>query len=691
MTDVLRLLLVEDSPAEAELAVTYLEDDGFAPDWQRVDTEVAYIAALATMPDVIVSDWNLPRFSGSRALDLLLERRLGIPFVILSAHVGEEAADDALRRGADDYVLKDRPARLGAAVRAALTKAWLRDERDAADAQLRLSAMVFDSSVEGITITDADGNILLVNRAFSEITGYSVEEIVGGNPRILQSGRQDGDFYRDMWATVRATGRWRGELWNRRKDGEIYPEWMTISAVAGPDGETTHYVGVFTDVGDVKQAQQDRDFLTHHDALTGLPNRALLLDRLELALKRAVAASETVAVLSLDLDGFGAINDAHGHVVGDGLLQAVTLRLVDEIGPAASLARFGADQFVMVLEDVSNATRVADIAARIQGSLAMPFSVGGHEIIVTATMGLSLFPADGHEPGALLRQSETAMRTARAEGHNSIRFFDPDLREDVAVRVGLTRDLRGAVARGELVVHYQPQLRLDDGSLAGAEALVRWQHPERGLIAPGVFIPLAEEIGVIDQIGAWVLGEACRQVGAWDTSGLRLPHVAVNVSAHQIDNGDLVDTVSRVLESSGIGPERLELEVTESMVMRRVERSSALLLALRAIGVAVSIDDFGTGHSSLAQLKRLLVRQIKIDMSFVRDIGVDPTGEAIIGATIGLARGLGVETLAEGIELEHQASFLRAAGCDIAQGYLFGRPVPASDFLERFGTKEDQA
>jgi len=691
MTDVLRLLLVEDSPAEAELAVTYLEDDGFAPDWQRVDTEVAYIAALATMPDVIVSDWNLPRFSGSRALDLLLERRLGIPFVILSAHVGEEAAVDALRRGADDYVLKDRPARLGAAVRAALTKAWLRDERDAADAQLRLSAMVFDSSVEGITITDADGNILLVNRAFSEITGYSVEEIVGGNPRILQSGRQDGDFYRDMWATVRATGRWRGELWNRRKDGEIYPEWMTISAVAGPDGETTHYVGVFTDVGDVKQAQQDRDFLTHHDALTGLPNRALLLDRLELALKRAVAASETVAVLSLDLDGFGAINDAHGHVVGDGLLQAVTLRLVDEIGPAASLARFGADQFVMVLEDVSNATRVADIAARIQGSLAMPFSVGGHEIIVTATMGLSLFPADGHEPGALLRQSETAMRTARAEGHNSIRFFDPDLREDVAVRVGLTRDLRGAVARGELVVHYQPQLRLDDGSLAGAEALVRWQHPERGLIAPGVFIPLAEEIGVIDQIGAWVLGEACRQVGAWDTSGLRLPHVAVNVSAHQIDNGDLVDTVSRVLESSGIGPERLELEVTESMVMRRVERSSALLLALRAIGVAVSIDDFGTGHSSLAQLKRLLVRQIKIDMSFVRDIGVDPTGEAIIGATIGLARGLGVETLAEGIELEHQASFLRAAGCDIAQGYLFGRPVPASDFLERFGTKEDQA
>jgi EAL domain-containing protein (putative c-di-GMP-specific phosphodiesterase class I) len=272
------------------------------------------------------------------------------------------------------------------------------------------------------------------------------------------------------------------------------------------------------------------------------------------------------------------------------------------------------------------------------------------------------------------------MRTARADGQNSLGFFDPALREDVAGRSGLTRDLRGAVARGELVVHYQPQVRLADGCLAGAEALVRWQHPVRGLIAPDLFIPLAEEIGAIDQIGAWVLGEACRQVAAWDAAGLRLPRIAVNVSAHQVDHGDLVGLVSRALAVSGIAAERLELEVTESMVMRRLERSSALLQALREIGVSMSIDDFGTGHSSLAQLKRLQVRQLKIDMSFVRDIGVDPTGEAIIRATIGLAKGLGVETVAEGIELAHQGEFLRAAGCDLAQGYLYGHPVPASDF-----------
>ena len=688
MKQPLQVLLVEDSPADAELAAIRLDDEGFAAVCLRVDTEAAYVSALRSGPDIILSDWNLPRFSGLRALELLGELRLTIPFVILSGYIGEEAAVDAVRSGADDYVLKDRPARLGSAVRGALARKRLRDERDAADAQLRLGAMVFDSSAEGITITDAAGRIVLVNRAFTEITGYSADEVLGRNPRILQSGRQDASFYRNMWAALLATGRWRGELWNRRKDGLLYPEWMTISAVAGADGVTTHFVGIFTDIGDVKQAQQDRDFLAHHDALTGLPNRTLLIDRLDQALQRAAAASETVAILSLDLDGFGAINDAHGHLVGDGLLQAVTLRLIDEIGPAASLARLGADQFVMVLENATSATRVADMAGRLQEALKMPFMVAGHEIIVTATVGLSLFPADGREPAALLRQSEVAMRAARMEGQNSLGFFDPALREDVAARVGLIRDLRGATARGELVVHYQPQVRLSDGLLAGAEALVRWQHPERGLVGPAVFIPLAEEIGAIDQIGAWVLEEACRQVAAWDTAGLHLPRVAVNVSAHQIDHGDLVEDVSRALGASGIAAGRLELEVTESMVMRRLERSAQLLKSLREIGVSVSIDDFGTGQSSLTQLKRLAVRQIKIDMSFVRDIGVDQTGEAIIRATIGLARGLRVETVAEGIEQEHQAVFLRAAGCDLAQGYLFGHPVPASDFLAQFQAKE---
>ena len=688
MKQPLQVLLVEDSPADAELAAIRRDDEGFAAVCVRVDTEAAYVSALRSGPDIILSDWNLPRFSGLRALELLGELRLTIPFVILSGYIGEEAAVDAVRSGADDYVLKDRPARLGSAVRGALARKRLRDERDAADAQLRLGAMVFDSSAEGITITDAAGRIVLVNRAFTEITGYSADEVLGRNPRILQSGRQDASFYRNMWAALLATGRWRGELWNRRKDGLLYPEWMTISAVAGADGVTTHFVGIFTDIGDVKQAQQDRDFLAHHDALTGLPNRTLLIDRLDQALQRAAAASETVAILSLDLDGFGAINDAHGHLVGDGLLQAVTLRLIDEIGPAASLARLGADQFVMVLENATSATRVAGMAGRLQEALAMPFMVDGHEIIVTATVGLSLFPADGREPAALLRQSEVAMRAARMEGQNSLGFFDPALREDVAARVGLIRDLRGATARGELVVHYQPQVRLSDGLLAGAEALVRWQHPERGLVGPAVFIPLAEEIGAIDQIGAWVLEEACRQVAAWDTAGLHLPRVAVNVSAHQIDHGDLVEDVSRALAASGIAVGRLELEVTESMVMRRLERSAQLLKSLREIGVSVSIDDFGTGQSSLTQLKRLAVRQIKIDMSFVRDIGVDQTGEAIIRATIGLAAGLRVETVAEGIEHEHQAVFLRAAGCDLAQGYLFGHPVPASDFLAQFQAKE---
>ena len=687
MTERIRILIVEDRPTDAELMVLELEDEGFDPTWERVDTEGEYLKALAIGPDIILSDWRLPQFSGLHALRLLREQRLDIPFVIVSSNIGEEAAVDAVHGGAEDYVFKDRLARLGPAVRRAREGKRMRDEQRIADAQLRLAATVFESSTEGVTITDRDGIILTVNRAFEEITGYRSEDVVGRNPRVLQSGRHDESFYRDLWAMLEATGRWRGELWNRRKDGRIYPEWLTISAVIDADGETTNYVGVFSDIGDAKQAQQDLDFLAHHDALTGLPNRTLFLDRLEQAVRRAEGVSEGVAVLSLDLDGFGAINDAHGHPVGDALLVAAAVRLGDGLGSRGSLARLGADEFVIVLEDTRGAPQVAGVARMLQDSLAMPFSVEGHEIVITGTVGISLYPDDSADPSTLLRDAETAMRQSRAEDHNSIRFFESALTAGIEERLHLSRDLRGATARGELVVHYQPQMRLDDGSLAGAEALVRWQHPERGLIAPGMFIPLAEEIGVIDEIGAWVMREACHQVAAWDAAGLHLPRVAVNLSAHQLGDAALAGRVSAALDAAAIAPERLELEVTESMVMRHVERSSATLADVTALGVDVAMDDFGTGHSSLAQLKHLPLRRLKIDISFIRDIGVNPTGEAIIRATVVLAKSLDLETVAEGIEHEDQARFLRGVGCDIAQGFFFGRPVPAAEFMASFPAK----
>jgi diguanylate cyclase (GGDEF)-like protein/PAS domain S-box-containing protein len=685
VTEPLRVLLVEDRLSDAELMVLRLEDEGFSPEWVRVETRPDYLDALDSPWDVILSDWSLPRLSGLQALHLLRETGLDIPFVIVSGSVGEEMAVDAVHQGADDYVLKDRLARLGPAVRHALEAKRLRDEQRRAAAQLRQAAMVFESTTEGVTLTDLDGTIVAVNRAFVDITGYSEAEVLGRNPRILQSGRHDETFYRDLWATLAATGRWRGEIWNRRKDGEVYPEWLTISAVEDEQGRTTHYVGVFSDIGDAKEAQQQLEFLAHHDALTGLPNRILLHDRLEQALVRAHEASGLVAVILLDIDRFGRVNEGLGHGVGDGLLQATAQRLTDKVTAGHTLARYMADKFVIVVGQAGSAARVAHLARGLQDAVALPFDIDGHEVVVTCSVGISLYPADGPDPATLLHLADAAMRQARLRGGNTMAFVDVSVADALEQRLELERLLRGAAGRNELVVHYQPQVDMADRSLVGVEALVRWQHPKRGLVPPGEFIPLAEESGIIDEIGEWVLFESCRQMVAWQADGLLVPRVAVNLSAQQLEHEDLAVSVRAALEAADIAPERLELEVTESMIMRHAEAAAAVLGDLRRLGVELAMDDFGTGHSSLAQLRRLPLRRLKIDISFVRDIGQDPAAEAIIRAIIAMARSLGLQTVAEGVEQEDQHAFLRDAGCDIGQGYLYGRPVPAEEFRAAWG------
>jgi len=684
MTEPLRVLIVEDRPSDAELMVLQLEDEGFDPESVRVENGPDYLAALDSSWDVILSDWRLPRFSGLQALHLLRETDLDIPFVIVSGGIGEEAAVDAVHQGADDYVFKDRLARLGPAVRHAVEAKGLRHERQSAEAQLRLAAMVFESSTEGVTLTDAHGTILAVNRAFTEITGYSEADVLGRNPRILQSGRQDETFYRNMWAALAATGRWRGEIWNRRKDGEVYPEWMTISAVKDGQGRTTHYVSVSSDIGEAKEAQQQLEFLAHHDALTGLPNRILLHDRLEQTLVRAHEASSIVAVVLLDIDRFGRVNDGLGHGVGDGLLQATAQRLTDKLTAGHTLARYMGDKFVIVVGHAGSAARVAHLARGLQDAVALPFDIDGHEVVVTCSVGISLYPADGPDPATLLHLADAAMRQARVRGGNTMAFVDVGVADALEERLELERLLRGAVARNELVVHYQPQVDMADRSLVGVEALVRWQHPKRGLVPPGEFIPLAEESGIIDEIGEWVLFESCRQMVAWQADGLLVPRVAVNLSAQQLEREDLAMTVGAALDAAGIGPERLELEVTESMIMRHAEAAATVLGHLRDLGVELAMDDFGTGYSSLAQLRHLPLRRLKIDISFVRDIG-HPSAEAIIRAIIAMARSLGLQTVAEGVEQEDQHAFLRDAGCDIGQGYLYGRPVPAGEFRAAWG------
>ncbi len=673
----LRVLIVEDLPHDAELMALRLQEDGLDPQWRRAQTEAEYLAGLEPVPDLILCDWHLPRFSGQRALALLRERCLDIPFVIVSGGIGEEAAVEALRLGANDYVMKDRPARLGEAVRRALEEKRLREAHERDQAQLRLAERIFQSTAEGIKVTDASGHIVWVNSAFETITGYCAAEVLGRNLRFLNSGRQDAAFYRSLWATLLETGHWRGEIWNRRKHGEIYPEWLTISAV--PDGQerVAHYVGVFSDISHIKEAQKQIDFLAYHDALTHLPNRTLFRDRLSHALAHARREARTLALLFIDLDRFKIVNDTLGHPVGDELLLQVSRRMSEVIRADDTLARLGGDEFVLLLEEGDSAQRAAFVAHKLLECLDRPMRISGHELIVTASLGISLYPTDGEDADTLIRHADRAMYEAKQRGRNNFQFFTQSLTEGAFERLVMENSLRGAVGRGELILHYQPQIDLISGCLIGVEALVRWQHPEEGLVPPSRFIPLAEEIGIIGDLGAWVLRAACRQLADWDAQGFRVPRVGVNLSVKQIDDAGLAELVASALRESGLGENRLELEVTESMLMRGPDSTRAILSTIKAMGVELTVDDFGTGYSNLAYLKLLPLDRLKIDQSFVRDIGRDGNDEAIVRAIIALARSLGLETVAEGVEEAHQAEFLLREGCDIVQGYLYSRPFPA--------------
>ncbi|MBT3093981.1 MAG: EAL domain-containing protein [Candidatus Thiodiazotropha endolucinida] len=680
----LNILIVEDLPYDAELMALRLRDEGFDLDYTRVQRESAYLEALEKSPDLILCDWHLPQFSGQRALSLLRQQNLDIPFIIVSGGIGEEAAVDALRQGANDYVLKDRPARLGEAVRRVLIDKQLRMAHRTAEEKLRLADRAFQNTAEGITVTDASGNIVSTNPAFEAITGYSHEEVLGLNPRVLKSGHHPDSFYKEMWDTLLLTGHWRGEIWNRRKNGDAYPEWLTISAVKDGNDETTHYVGVFTDISQIKEAQDQINFLAHHDALTRLPNRALFRERFDHALMHARRENASIALLFLDLDRFKTVNDTLGHPVGDQVLLEVSKRMNQIIRASDTLARLGGDEFVLLLEEQTDAQHAAVVARKLIDLFSRPMIIGEHELVVTTSIGITLYPNDGDDPDKLIRHADRAMYEAKQQGRNTYRFFTQALTEGALERLMMENDLRRAVARNELILHYQPIVNLETRQLQGIEALVRWQHPEQGLIAPGLFIELAEEIGIIGEIGQWVLRAACSQLARWDRDGFKVPRISVNLSVQQIDREGLITMVSEELNSSGLSPERLELEVTESMLIRNPELSRTVLSELRTLGVKFAIDDFGTGYSSLAYLKLLPLDHLKIDQSFVRDIGKDANDEAIVRAIIGMSKSLGLESVAEGVEEAHQARFLQQAGSDLAQGYLYSRPLPADEIFSNW-------
>ena len=555
---------------------------------------------------------------------------------------------------------------------------------EAREADLSIAAIAFETD-EGMMVTDENARIIRVNQAFTRLTGYSAEEAIGKNPSILKSGRQSSEFYDRMWTNLLVDKSWQGEIWNKRKNGEVYPEWLNISAVVDKAGKVTNYVSSFVDFTERKQAENEIHHLAFYDPLSLLPNRRLLLDRLRQAVSTSARNQTSCALLFIDLDNFKTLNDTKGHGVGDLLLIEVAKRLQGCVREGDTLSRFGGDEFVLLLEGLS--AEMAQAAVQAQGVgekvldvLSQPYILEGNEYHSSSSMGITLFYNYQHKLDELLKQADTAMYEAKKSGRNALRFFDPKMQVELELRAQLEVGVREALRKQEFQLYYQMQVN-QSGKILGAEVLLRWIHPEQGIISPIQFIPLAEETGLIIPIGTWVLVSACQQIKVWEsdpqTSGLKL---AVNVSVRQFRQTDFVEQVLEILTQTDINPALLKLELTESIVLDDVADTIDKMQALRQIGVSFSMDDFGTGYSSQAYLTQLPLNQLKIDQSFVRNIGTKSTDATIIQTIIGMANNLGMEVIAEGVETEAQRDFLEKMGCMLYQGYLFGKPMPIEQF-----------
>lgn len=544
----------------------------------------------------------------------------------------------------------------------------------------RLLCTLWHMAQVAVLVTDAELRILAVNPEFERSTGYSAAEIVGASPSVLSSGQQSDGFYQTMWQALKSQGFWEGEITNRRKSGVLYQEFLKISVLKEEStGQVLHYVATFYDLTLQKSAQNQAQHMASHDQLTGLPNQLLMRDRAEQAMVRARSSGQAMALLLLDLDHFKTFNDSIGHAGGDELLRQIGRALLGVVTPTETVSRRGGDEFVVLLPK-TDASTLRLMVQRVLVALADPFVVNGREAVVSASVGVAVFPADGADFDTLLNHAELAMYQAKEAGRRGIRFFTDDMNTGSRDRMELLTDLSRAVQRGELRLHYQPLVQLSTGAVVGAEALVRWERPGVGLVQPGSFIPQAESTGHILGIGQWVLNEACQQLSRWQQAGLGHLHIAVNVSVLQFRQGLLEQQVTQALERSGCDPNRLELELTESILMVQPDEVMAVIRRLKQRGVQLSIDDFGTGYSSLAYLRRLAVDKIKIDQSFVRDLTIDPDGAAIVRAVIQMARSLGLHTVGEGVETQVNRRALQVLGCDYGQGYFFGKPVSAADF-----------
>jgi diguanylate cyclase (GGDEF)-like protein/PAS domain S-box-containing protein len=555
--------------------------------------------------------------------------------------------------------------------------------RKQSEKQLQQSAIVFENTKDGVIITDPAVRITAVNQAFTEITGYTEEEVQGKNPNILKSDMQSPDFYAEMWSSIKESRYWQGEIWNRRKNGQIYAEWLTISTVFDLSGNITNYIAVFSDISQMKESEQKLKQLAHYDSLTGLPNRLLMHARLVHALERTQRKDSKIAILFLDLDHFKNINDSLGHPAGDEVLQATAKRLAQRVREEDTLARLGGDEFVILLEHLEKAESAAIVAQDLLYLFSKPFILADkQEVYLGASIGISLFPDDGKSATQLIQHADAAMYEAKNAGRNTYRFYMQEMTIAANERLLMEMELRRALERDEFIVHFQPQVEIVSSKIIGLEAMVRWQHPQLGLVPPNKFIGVAEDSGLIGPLGEWVLQTACRQILAMDRKGMPPLKLAVNLYIRQFFQENLVQRISEILAETGLDPRRLELEITETMMMEKRISWMNMLEGLKKLGVSLAIDDFGIGYSSLAYLKQFDIDTLKIDRSFIANIPTISSDKEIVSTIITMARNLNLQVVAEGVETEEQLNFLREHGCNAYQGYLHSRPLPAEELVE---------
>jgi len=546
-----------------------------------------------------------------------------------------------------------------------------------------LSDKVFSYTNQAILITDANQVIVQCNQAFTRLTGYGLDEVVGKSPGILESGRHDARFFEEMQAELDKTGHWEGEIWDRRKDGSIYPKWLSINSVIDPVSKLlTHYIGIFTDITERKKSEEEVRHIAFHDALTDLPNRMLFHDRLEHAISDAEREKTMVALMFLDLDRFKIVNDTLGHHIGDLLLQEVAERLKQNIRASDTVARLGGDEFVIILPDIHRARDVSKVARKVLESLNRAIVIDDNELYTTPSIGISLYPTDGQNVEGLMQSADTAMYTVKEAGKNNFQYFTQSMTQAAQQRAKLEKDLRIAIEQKEFELHYQPKIKTNPLRVVGCEALLRWKHPEQGYIPPDIFIPVAEDAGLIVQIGDWILEAAAQQIVSWRSKGMPDINVAINLSPVQFKDAMLANKIQDYINTSILDKEMVEFEITENILMDNVQASSEGLLTLKKLGVSLAIDDFGTGYSSLSYLKSFDIDSLKIDRSFVNDIHTESDSAEIVSAVISLAHNLGLIVVAEGVETEEQLLFLSDLQCDIFQGYYFSRPLPANEFFD---------